>query len=61
LKYGDQNTSYFHAFSSERKEMNRIKKLRREDGGVVENGEELGSFITNNYKSLFLSSVGPEK
>jgi hypothetical protein len=43
------------------RKMNRIKKLRREDGGVVVNGEELGSFITNNYKSLFLSSAGPEK
>jgi hypothetical protein len=26
----------------------------------VENEEELGSFITNNYKSLFMSSAGPE-
>jgi hypothetical protein len=59
LKFGDRNTKYFHAFASERKKLNKIKKLRREDGGVVENEEELGPFITNNYKSLFMSSAGP--
>jgi hypothetical protein len=59
LKYGDRNTSYFHAFDSERKKVNRIKKLRREEGGVVEIEEEIGTYITNHYKSLFMSSTGP--
>jgi hypothetical protein len=59
LKFGDRNTTYFHAFASERKRTNVIKKLKREGGGVVE-GEELGPFITNHYKSSFMSSARPE-
>ncbi|XP_071685251.1 uncharacterized protein [Lolium perenne] len=58
LKNGDRNTSFFHAHASERRKVNRIKKLRREGGGVVEREEEIGPFITNFYKSLFLSSAG---
>jgi hypothetical protein len=58
LKSGDHNTSFFHAHASERRRVNKIKKLRREGGGVVEREEELGPFITNFYKSLFLSSAG---
>lgn len=40
LKNGDRNTSFYHAFASERKKRNRIKKLVREDGGVVEQNQE---------------------
>jgi hypothetical protein len=58
LKNGDRNTSFFHAHASERRRVNKIKKLKREGGGVVEREEELGPFITNFYKSLFLSSAG---
>jgi hypothetical protein len=58
LKYGDRNTSYFHAVASERRKQNVIKKLVREEGGVVETEEEIGSYVTNHYKSLFMSSVG---
>jgi hypothetical protein len=57
LKNGDRNTSFFHAHASERRRVNKIKKLKREGGGVVEREEELGPFITNFYKSLFLSSA----
>ena len=35
-----------------------IKKLKKEDGSVVEGEEELGLFITNHYKSLFTTSAG---
>jgi hypothetical protein len=58
LKNGDRNTSFFHAQASERRRVNKIKKLKRDGGGVVEREEEIGSFITNFYKSLFMSSVG---
>ena len=37
---------------------NVIKKLKREGGGVVEGGKELRLFISNHYKSLFMSSAG---
>ena len=51
LKYGDWNTGYFHAFASERKRMNVIKKLKREGGGIVNREEEIGSYIANHYKT----------
>lgn len=59
LKYGDRNTKFFHIQASERRRINTIKKMRRENGGIVEREEELGPFITNYYKSLFISSAGP--
>jgi hypothetical protein len=59
LQNGDRNTGYFHAYASERKKTNQIKMLKREGGGVVETEEELGHYISNYYKSLFMSSAGP--
>jgi hypothetical protein len=59
LKNGDRNTSFFHAYASERKKTNWIRRLKREGGGVVESEEELGPYVSNFYKSLFVSSVGP--
>jgi mannosylglycoprotein endo-beta-mannosidase len=35
MKDGDKNTKYFHSVATERRKMNKIKKLRREDGVVV--------------------------
>ena len=58
LKNSDRNTGFFHAYASERRRVNAIKKLKRDGGGVVENEEELGPFIANHYKSLFVSSAG---
>jgi hypothetical protein len=58
LKNGDRNTSFFHAHASERKRVNKIKNLKRDGGGVVVREEEIGTFITNFYKSLFMSSAG---
>ncbi|KAK1650817.1 hypothetical protein QYE76_068622 [Lolium multiflorum] len=58
LKDGDQNTSFFHACASERRRVNMLKKLRNDDGGWVEGDEELRSFITNYYQSLFSSTAG---
>ena len=39
--------------------MNTIRSLKKEGGGVVEREEELWPFISNYYKSLFMSSAGP--
>jgi hypothetical protein len=36
MKGGDRNTKYFHTVASERKNRNRITKLKKEDGSVVE-------------------------
>jgi len=57
LTKGDRNTHFFHAAASERRRRNTIKKLRRDDGTVVE-GRRLKEFIANHYQNIFLSSAG---
>jgi hypothetical protein len=56
MQYGDQNTSFLHAACFERKRSNRIGRLRKEDGGWVEDKEEKKSFISNYFSTLFRSS-----
>ncbi|XP_071674413.1 uncharacterized protein [Lolium perenne] len=58
LRNGDRNTKFFHTFTSERKKMNRIMKLKREDGGVVEEEEAMKEVATNYFSKLFTSSTG---
>jgi hypothetical protein len=41
MKEGDINTKYFHSVASERKKSNRIVKLKKEDGEVVEKEEAM--------------------
>ena len=38
--------------------MNHIKKLKKEDGGMVEGEEALKSYIANYYKGLSLPVQG---
>lgn len=47
-----------HAQASERRRKNVIRRLKKEDGSVVEGQDELIIFIINHYKSLFMSSAG---
>lgn len=56
LTKGDRNTGFFHAFASKRKRKNYVKKLRNEAGDVIL-GEQLKSFIANQYQQLFLSGA----
>jgi hypothetical protein len=58
LKCGDRNTKYFHSFASERKKMNRIKRLKRDNGEVVEEEEAMREVAINYFSSLFTSSTG---
>jgi hypothetical protein len=58
MKNGDRNTKYFHSVASERKRINRIKKLRREDGSVVEEEGALKEVVTNYFLNLFSSNAG---
>ncbi|XBH58472.1 hypothetical protein VPH35_079904 [Triticum aestivum] len=46
LTDGDKNTSFFHAFASERKKRNTIKRLKGEDDSWVEGEEPLKEHIT---------------
>jgi hypothetical protein len=57
MKDGDQNTKFFHSAASERRRMNRIKRLRKDDGSVVEEGA-MREVVTNYFTNLFSSNVG---
>ncbi|KAJ1266325.1 hypothetical protein BS78_08G142200 [Paspalum vaginatum] len=59
LTKGNRNTRLFHAMASERRRRNMIKKLRKEDGGVVE-GTNLKEFIADHYKNLFQSNTSAQ-
>ena len=56
LKYGDQNTKYFHCRSLERNERNFIAGLKNEVGDWIENEGKVGDMIVNYFSSLFTSS-----
>ena len=58
LQKGNRNMNFFHQYASERKRINRIKKLVKEDGAVVEEMARLKLLITNFYKTLFEFHVG---
>jgi hypothetical protein len=60
LEKGDRNTKYFHAQATERKKKNTIKKLKGDDGVVVEGEEGLKALISNNFSSLFTPMAGAD-
>ena len=49
---GDSNTRYFHEIANGRHRKKRIQSLVQ-DEGLIEGHEQLKSYITNYYKSLF--------
>lgn len=53
LQAGDKNTSFFHAFASERKRRNTIKKLQRDDGSWAEGEDALKEHIANYFSNIF--------
>lgn len=58
LQHGDRNTKYFHQHASERRRLNRIQKLVRDDGSVVKQIGEIHTMVTDLFKSLFQSHAG---
>jgi hypothetical protein len=44
--------------ASERRKKNRIRRLKKDDGSVVENQEEMKEVVTNYFLNLFTSSTG---
>ena len=55
LKYGDQNTKYFHCRSSEQNKRNFIAGLENEVCDWVEDEGKVGDMIVNYYLGLFTS------
>jgi hypothetical protein len=58
MKGGDRYTKYFHSIASERRKTNRIKNLKREDGGVVEEEEAMKEVVSDYFINLFHASPG---
>jgi CTP-dependent riboflavin kinase len=58
LQHGDRNTRFFHEHTSERRRLNKIRRLLKDDGSVVEEMGEIHTMVTNFYKSLFQSHAG---
>jgi hypothetical protein len=57
LQYGDKNTSYFHNFASMRREKNRIKKLKDDNGNWLEGSIYLNPHISGYFAGLFSTEV----
>nr|GLL42008.1 uncharacterized protein LOC109167867 [Ipomoea trifida] len=55
-KHGDLNTKYFHNAVKSRRRRNRITRLRREDGLVVESVDDMGEVMTEYFSDLFTAS-----
>jgi hypothetical protein len=47
-----------HSAASERRRMNRIKRLRKDDGSVVEEEGAMKEVVTNYFMNLFSSNAG---
>lgn len=57
LKFGDRNTAFFQVFAAARRKKNYIKKLKDENGDVMEGMEDLNSHIQDYFSNLFTLEV----
>ena len=55
LAAGDKNTRFFHLRASQRRNKNRISRLKKPDGQFTKNEEEMGAMATEFYKTLYNS------
>jgi hypothetical protein len=60
LREGDRNTSFFQAKSKERAKTNRTAALRRVDGTVVTEQQELETVAWDFYSELFTRQEEPD-
>ena len=49
----DRNTRFFHLRASQRRRKNSITKLKRPDGQMIEELQEMGDLISTFYKELY--------
>jgi hypothetical protein len=59
LKLGDRNTAYFHAHVAQRRRMNAIMALQREDGTWCDEPESVKEEVQGFYKRLYTSDGPP--
>ncbi|XP_062080939.1 uncharacterized protein LOC133785740 [Humulus lupulus] len=52
LRFGDDNTSFFHACLKQRKEVNRIASFVTDNGQIVENYEEVVAHFLFHFRSV---------
>jgi hypothetical protein len=53
LRAGDRNTKYFHRRASRRQQKNKIRNLKRPDGTVTTDCEEMEQLATCFFQNLF--------
>jgi hypothetical protein len=55
LAEGDKNTRFFHLRASQRKKKNQIQSLKRPDGVITEDEQEMADLTREFYNNLYLS------
>ena len=55
LTAGDKNTRFFHLRATQRRKKKKISCLKRPDGQVTEDAQEMGRMTTTFYKNLYSS------
>jgi hypothetical protein len=55
LAAGDKNTHFFHLRACQRRKKNRITRLKRPDGHLTEDVQEMGSLASSFYLDLYKS------
>lgn len=55
LTAGDKNTRFFHLWAIQGRRKNSITKLKRPDGQLTEDLQEMGDLISTFYKELYTS------
>jgi hypothetical protein len=57
LQFGDKNTSYFHNFAKTRRQRNKVKRLKDENGIWREGTAYLNPMISDYFSGLFSTEV----
>ena len=63
IKWGGRNTKFFHSKATWRAKKNNISSLRRDDGTITENVEEIHAITNSFFKHLYTSdsTVDPSR
>lgn len=55
LREGDNNTSFFHRHATKRRKINKIEKLKNDEGEWCNNEEDIQNMVRGFYKTLYTS------